>query len=71
MLDTCFSSPLDSFQPFERLSAIAPAGRCFAIDTELSARQQALAVLKHFDIVITKENIFSRCQVSTVVGAML
>jgi len=52
------------FQAYERLCAISPPGRCFCIDTELSARQQALAIIKHLNIIVTKENIFSRCQVS-------
>ncbi|XP_067941842.1 exonuclease mut-7 homolog [Watersipora subatra] len=54
---------LTAGKPFARLSSITDAGRCFGVDTELSARQQALAVLKHFKIEIVAENIFSRCQI--------
>lgn len=47
-----------------QLRAQVGAGRCLWVDCSLKARQQAKAVLRHFNVRVTHADIFSRCQVS-------
>lgn len=46
-----------------QLRAQVRAGRCLSVDCSLKARQQAKAVLRHFNVRVTHADIFSRCQV--------
>ncbi|XP_059266181.1 exonuclease mut-7 homolog isoform X8 [Mustela nigripes] len=54
---------LTSGLPYHKLRAQVGAGRCMSVDCSLKARQQAKAVLKHFNVRVTPADIFSRCQV--------
>lgn len=38
-------------------------GRCLALDCSEKARDQAVRVLRHFNVQPTPSDIFSRCQV--------
>lgn len=38
-------------------------GRCFSVNCSEKAKEQALQVLKHFNVHVTLADIFSRCQV--------
>ncbi|XP_041098570.1 exonuclease mut-7 homolog isoform X2 [Polyodon spathula] len=49
--------------PFQTLKSQVGEGRCLAVDCSEKARDQALRVLKHFNITVTPADIFSRCQV--------
>ncbi|MGH0124867.1 UNVERIFIED_CONTAM: hypothetical protein FKN15_017157 [Acipenser sinensis] len=49
--------------PVPQLKSQVGEGRCLAVDCSEKARDQALRVLKHFNITITPADIFSRCQV--------
>ncbi|KAK1155843.1 hypothetical protein AOXY_G26689, partial [Acipenser oxyrinchus oxyrinchus] len=49
--------------PFQTLKSQVGEGRCLAVDCSEKARDQALRVLKYFNITITPADIFSRCQV--------
>ncbi|XP_059266177.1 exonuclease mut-7 homolog isoform X4 [Mustela nigripes] len=53
---------LTSGLPYHKLRAQVGAGRCMSVDCSLKARQQAKAVLKHFNVRVTPADIFSRCQ---------
>ncbi|XP_077707690.1 exonuclease mut-7 homolog isoform X3 [Canis aureus] len=53
---------LTSGLPYHKLRAQVGAGRCLSVDCSLKARQQAKAVLKHFNVCVTHADIFSRCQ---------
>ncbi|XP_017360957.1 exonuclease mut-7 homolog isoform X4 [Cebus imitator] len=53
---------LTSGQPYHSLRAQVGAGRCLLVDGSLKAQQQAKAVLRHFNVHVTHEDIFSRCQ---------
>lgn len=46
-----------------QLRAQVGAGRCLSVDCSLKARQQATAVIRHFNVRVTHSDIFSRCQV--------
>lgn len=46
-----------------QLQAQLGAGRCLAVDCSLKAQQQAKAVIRHFNVRVTQDDIFSRCQV--------
>ncbi|KAJ8797592.1 hypothetical protein J1605_017324 [Eschrichtius robustus] len=50
-------------RPHLRLRAQVGAGRCLSVDCSLKARQQATAVIRHFNVRVTHSDIFSRCQV--------
>ncbi|XP_047625026.1 exonuclease mut-7 homolog isoform X4 [Phacochoerus africanus] len=45
-----------------QLQAQLGAGRCLAVDCSLKAQQQAKAVIRHFNVRVTQDDIFSRCQ---------
>lgn len=53
---------LTSGLPYHKLRAQVRAGRCLSVDCSLKAQQQAMAVLKHFNVRVTLSDIFSRCQ---------
>ncbi|XP_070374389.1 exonuclease mut-7 homolog isoform X6 [Equus asinus] len=53
---------LTSGLPYHKLRAQVRAGRCLSVDCSLKARQQAKAVLRHFNVRVTHADIFSRCQ---------
>lgn len=38
-------------------------GRCFSVNCSEKAKEQALQVLKHFNVQVSLGDIFSRCQV--------
>ena len=48
-----------------QLRSHLPAGKCYSV-TERHVRDQVSEVLKHFNISVSDSDIFSRCQVSTV-----
>ncbi|XP_008298904.1 exonuclease mut-7 homolog [Stegastes partitus] len=49
-------------QPFQTLRSQVGEGRCLSLDCSEKARDQAVRVLKHFNIQPTPSDIFSRCQ---------
>ncbi|XP_030597907.1 exonuclease mut-7 homolog isoform X1 [Archocentrus centrarchus] len=49
-------------QPFQTLRSQVAEGRCFSLDCSEKARDQAVRVLKHFNVQPTPSDIFSRCQ---------
>ncbi|XP_060764960.1 exonuclease mut-7 homolog isoform X2 [Neoarius graeffei] len=53
---------LTSGQPFQTLRSQVAEGRCLTLDCSEKARDQALHVLKHFNVHLTPSDIFSRCQ---------
>ncbi|XP_058380571.1 exonuclease mut-7 homolog isoform X3 [Diceros bicornis minor] len=53
---------LTSGLPYHKLRAQVRAGHCLSVDCSLKARQQAKAVLRHFNVRVTHTDIFSRCQ---------
>ncbi|XP_007945268.1 exonuclease mut-7 homolog [Orycteropus afer afer] len=54
---------LTSGLPYHKLRAQVGAGRCLSVDCALKAREQALNVLRHFNVRVTFADVFSRCQV--------
>uniref|UniRef100_A0A3B3YCX5 3'-5' exonuclease domain-containing protein n=1 Tax=Poecilia mexicana TaxID=48701 RepID=A0A3B3YCX5_9TELE len=49
-------------QPFQTLRSQVGEGRCLALDCSEKARDQAIRVLRHFNVQPTPSDIFSRCQ---------
>ncbi|XP_049908805.1 exonuclease mut-7 homolog [Epinephelus moara] len=49
-------------QPFQSLRSQVGEGRCLSLDCSEKARDQAVRVLRHFNIQLTPSDIFSRCQ---------
>ncbi|RVE65656.1 hypothetical protein OJAV_G00118850 [Oryzias javanicus] len=49
-------------QPFQSLRSQVGEGRCLSLDCSEKARDQAVRVLRHFNIQPTPSDIFSRCQ---------
>lgn len=47
---------------FVKLAQYLPYGHCYQIQTE-QIDEQAIEVLKFYNIIVTKEDIFSRCQI--------
>ncbi|XP_066837000.1 exonuclease mut-7 homolog isoform X4 [Anser cygnoides] len=54
---------LTSGLPYQTLQSQVGEGRCFSVNCSEKAKEQALQVLKHFNVHVTLEDIFSRCQV--------
>ncbi|XP_045145272.1 exonuclease mut-7 homolog [Echinops telfairi] len=54
---------LTSGLPYHKLRAQVGTGRCLLVDCALKVREQALAVLRHFNVRVTLADLFSRCQV--------
>nr|XP_046161384.1 exonuclease mut-7 homolog isoform X2 [Oncorhynchus gorbuscha] len=52
-------------QPYQTLKSQVGEGRCIALDCSEKARDQAVRVLKHFNVQPTQSDIFSRCQEAT------
>ncbi|XP_077479257.1 exonuclease mut-7 homolog [Stigmatopora argus] len=49
-------------QPYQTLRSQVGEGRCLSLDCSEKAREQAVRVLKHFNVRLTPRDIFSRCQ---------
>ncbi|XP_068190756.1 exonuclease mut-7 homolog isoform X2 [Antennarius striatus] len=49
-------------QPFQSLRSQVGEGRCLSLDCSEKARDQAVRVLRHFNVQPTPGDIFSRCQ---------
>ncbi|XP_051492445.1 exonuclease mut-7 homolog isoform X3 [Apus apus] len=54
---------LTSGLPYQTLQSQVGEGRCFSVNSSEKAREQALQVLKHFNVQVSRADIFSRCQV--------
>ncbi|XP_042734745.1 exonuclease mut-7 homolog isoform X4 [Lagopus leucura] len=54
---------LTSGLPYQTLQSQVGEGRCFSVNCSEKAKEQALQVLKHFNVRVTLADIFSRCQV--------
>ncbi|XP_067140723.1 exonuclease mut-7 homolog isoform X2 [Centruroides vittatus] len=52
---------LTSGAPYFQLKSYLPEGRCFNVSCSQNAKEQAMAVFRHFNIKINEEDIFSRC----------
>ncbi|XP_028664546.2 exonuclease mut-7 homolog [Erpetoichthys calabaricus] len=48
--------------PYQKLSSQVAAGRCLYVSSSEKAREQALQVIRHFNVQVTQADIFSRCQ---------
>lgn len=53
-----------------KLQSQVGEGRCFSVNCSEKAKEQALQVLKHFNVQVTLEDIFSRCQVGQVLSKL-
>ncbi|NXL51100.1 MUT7 Exonuclease, partial [Podilymbus podiceps] len=53
---------LTSGLPYQTLQSQVAEGRCFSVNCSEKAKEQALQVLKHFNIQVSPTDIFSRCQ---------
>ncbi|KAM9735493.1 exonuclease mut-7 homolog isoform 2-T3 [Menidia menidia] len=49
-------------QPFQSLRSQVGEGRCLSLDCSEKAKDQAVRVLRHFNVRPTPRDIFSRCQ---------
>lgn len=49
-------------QPYQSLRSQVGEGRCLLLDCSEKARDQAVRVLKHFNVQPTTSDVFSRCQ---------
>ena len=62
----CLTSPLSTLNRFQLRSSV-PEGMCLCLKQPTQPNREQLAqVLRHFNVVVTKEDIFSRCLVSHV-----
>ncbi|XP_032904893.1 exonuclease mut-7 homolog isoform X1 [Amblyraja radiata] len=48
--------------PFQTLRSQVQEGRCLSVNCSDKAKNQAIHVLKHFNVQVTPRDIFSRCQ---------
>ncbi|NWW71597.1 MUT7 Exonuclease, partial [Climacteris rufus] len=53
---------LTSGLPYQTLHSQVGEGRCFSVNCSEKAKEQALQVLKHFNVQVSLTDIFSRCQ---------
>ncbi|NXM76407.1 MUT7 Exonuclease, partial [Serilophus lunatus] len=53
---------LTSGLPYQTLQSQVGEGRCFSVNCSEKAKEQALQVLKHFNVRVSLTDIFSRCQ---------
>ncbi|NXP23283.1 MUT7 Exonuclease, partial [Scytalopus superciliaris] len=53
---------LTSGLPYQTLQSQVGEGRCFSVNCSKKAKEQALQVLKHFNVQVSLTDIFSRCQ---------
>ncbi|XP_069097516.1 exonuclease mut-7 homolog isoform X2 [Pleurodeles waltl] len=49
--------------PYQTLRSQVGEGKCFLVNGEVKAKEQAISVLKHFNIRVALSDVFSRCQV--------
>ncbi|XP_055009430.1 exonuclease mut-7 homolog [Boleophthalmus pectinirostris] len=49
-------------QPYQSLRSQVGEGRCLLLECSEKARDQAVRVLRHFNVKLTPSDIFSRCQ---------
>ncbi|KAF7241086.1 hypothetical protein EYD10_12475 [Varanus komodoensis] len=54
---------LTSGLPYQTLQSQVGEGRCFLVNCSEKAKEQALRVLKHFNVQVSLADVFSRCQV--------
>ncbi|KAM6243809.1 exonuclease mut-7 homolog isoform 2-T2 [Porphyrio hochstetteri] len=54
---------LTSGLPYQTLQSQVAEGMCFSVNCSEKAKEQALQVLKHFNVQVSLADIFSRCQV--------
>ncbi|NXM95621.1 MUT7 Exonuclease, partial [Sylvia borin] len=53
---------LTSGFPYQTLRSQVGEGRCFSVNCSEKAKEQALQVLRHFNVQVSLSDIFSRCQ---------
>ncbi|NXT75810.1 MUT7 Exonuclease, partial [Zapornia atra] len=53
---------LTSGLPYQTLQSQVAEGMCFSVNCSEKAKEQALQVLKHFNVQVSLADIFSRCQ---------
>ncbi|NWU91656.1 MUT7 Exonuclease, partial [Upupa epops] len=53
---------LTSGLPYQTLRSQVAEGRCFSVNCSEKPKEQALQVLKHFNVQVSQADIFSRCQ---------
>ncbi|NWI55802.1 MUT7 Exonuclease, partial [Calyptomena viridis] len=53
---------LTSGLPYQTLRSQVGEGRCFSVNCSEKAKEQALQVLKHFNVRVSLSDVFSRCQ---------
>ncbi|KFV71250.1 putative exonuclease mut-7, partial [Dryobates pubescens] len=53
---------LTSGLPFQTLQSQVAEGRCLSVNCSAKAKDQALQVLRHFNVQVSLADIFSRCQ---------
>ncbi|NXX19183.1 MUT7 Exonuclease, partial [Podargus strigoides] len=53
---------LTSGLPYQTLQSQVAEGRCFSVNCSEKAKEQALQVLRHFNVQVSPADIFSRCQ---------
>ncbi|GCB75173.1 hypothetical protein scyTo_0017307, partial [Scyliorhinus torazame] len=49
--------------PYQMLRSQVGEDRCLSLNCSEKAKDQAVTVLKHFNVRVTPKDIFSRCQV--------
>lgn len=49
--------------PYQTLRSQIGEGKCFSVDCSEKAKDQAIKVLKHFNVSVSLADVFSRCQV--------
>ncbi|XP_034649497.1 exonuclease mut-7 homolog isoform X1 [Trachemys scripta elegans] len=52
----------DNHRKAAELQSQVGEGRCFSVDCSEKAKEQALQVLKHFNVQVSLADVFSRCQ---------
>ncbi|XP_073496690.1 exonuclease mut-7 homolog isoform X2 [Phyllobates terribilis] len=49
--------------PYQTLRSQIGEGKCFCVNSSEKAKEQAIEVLKHFNVSVSLSDVFSRCQV--------
>ncbi|XP_073412176.1 exonuclease mut-7 homolog isoform X2 [Dendrobates tinctorius] len=49
--------------PYQTLRSQIGEGKCFSVNSTEKAKEQAIEVLKHFNVSVSLADVFSRCQV--------
>ncbi|CAJ0941558.1 unnamed protein product [Ranitomeya imitator] len=52
-------------QPYQTLRSQIGEGKCFSVNCSEKAKEQAIEVLKHFNVSVSLADVFSRCQGGT------